>query len=141
MVFAAWKIVAEEVKHPNASYLPAVVSSVLGQRIPFHDNLRLSEWYGHDRGKERWRVFHHRFVQATSCLLLFDALDIIGRSGEAARLSGVEFSQSFPGIRGKNKLKYKCSSRLSTFLFITNRNRQPIQGRGCYSTSSAKLEF
>ena len=33
-------------------------------------------------------------------LLLFDALDIIGRAGEAARLSGVEFSQSFPGIRG-----------------------------------------
>lgn len=34
-----------------------------------------------------------------SSLQLFDALDIIGRSGEAARLSGVEFSQSFPGIR------------------------------------------
>lgn len=35
-----------------------------------------------------------------SSLQLFDALDVIGRSGEAARLSGVEFSQSFPGIRG-----------------------------------------
>lgn len=33
-------------------------------------------------------------------MLLFDALDIVGRAGEAARLSGVEFSQSFPGIRG-----------------------------------------
>ena len=32
--------------------------------------------------------------------MLIDALDIIGRAGEAARLSGVEFSQSFPGIRG-----------------------------------------
>jgi hypothetical protein len=31
---------------------------------------------------------------------MFDALDVIGRAGEAARLSGVEFSQSFPGIRG-----------------------------------------
>lgn len=39
-------------------------------------------------------------MQATATLLLFDALDIIGRAGEAARLSGVEFSQSFPGIRG-----------------------------------------
>ena len=28
---------AEEVKHPNCSYLPAVMSSVLGSRIPFHD--------------------------------------------------------------------------------------------------------
>lgn len=103
MVFAAWKIIAEEVKHPNASYLPAIVSSVLGKRIPFHDNLKLSEWYGHKKGRERWRTLHHKLVQATASLILFDALDIIGRSGEAARLSGVEFSQSFPGIRGSRK--------------------------------------
>jgi DNA polymerase family B len=45
-------------------------------------------------------VLHHRLSQAAACLQLFDALDIVGRSGEAARLSGVEFSQSFPGIRG-----------------------------------------
>lgn len=45
-------------------------------------------------------MLHHRLAQATACLQLFDALDIVGRSGEAARLSGVEFSQSFPGIRG-----------------------------------------
>jgi hypothetical protein len=101
VVFAAWKIVAEEVKHPNASYLPAVVSSVLNQRIPYHDNLKLSQWYGHSQGIERWKVIHHKLVEATACLLLFNAIDIIGRSGEAARLSGVEFSQSFPGIRGK----------------------------------------
>jgi DNA polymerase elongation subunit (family B) len=100
LVFAAWKIVAEEVKHPNCSYLPAVVSSVLDKRIPYHDNIKLMQWYGHNRGRERWRVFHHRLSQATACLHLFDALDVIGRSGEAARLSGVEFSQSFPGIRG-----------------------------------------
>ena len=100
LIFAAWKIVAEEVKHANVSYQPAVVSAVLGCRIPFHGDLRLTQWYGHDSGRERWRVVHHRLVQATASLLLFDALDIIGRAGEAARLSGVEFSQSFPGIRG-----------------------------------------
>lgn len=87
-------------KHPNCSYLPAVVSSVLSKRIPQHDNLKLAQWYAHDSGRERWRVIHHRLAQSVACLQLFDALDIIGRSGEAARLSGVEFSQSFPGIRG-----------------------------------------
>lgn len=87
-------------KHPNASYLPAIVSAVLGKRIPFHDNLRLAEWYGHNRGVDRWRVLHYKLVQATCSVLLLDALDIIGRSGEAARLSGVELMQSFPGIRG-----------------------------------------
>ena len=120
-MFAAWKIIAEEVKHPNVSYLPAVVSSVLGKRIPFHDNLKLSEWYGHNKGKERWRTIHHKLSQATSCLLLFDALDIIGRSGEAARLSGVEFSQSFPGIRGS---QYKVEGVLLRALQSLNSNER-----------------
>lgn len=91
---------AEEVKHPNASYLQAVVSSVLGKRIPFHDNLKLTSWYSDNKGRERWRVLHHKLVEVASCLQLFDQLDIIGRAGEAARLSGVVFSHSFPGIRG-----------------------------------------
>ncbi|KAG7363113.1 replicative DNA polymerase [Nitzschia inconspicua] len=98
LVFAGWKIVAEEVKHGNASYLPAVVAAVLDKRIPYHDELTLTRWYA--SRSERWRVLNHRLTQATATLLLFDALDIIGRAGEAARLSGVEFSQSFPGIRG-----------------------------------------
>lgn len=98
LVFAGWKIVAEEVKHPNYSYLPAVVAAVLNKRLPCHDDLVLTNWYSSK--SERWRVLHHRLNQAMATLLLFDALDIIGRAGEAARLSGVEFSQSFPGIRG-----------------------------------------
>lgn len=100
MVFAGWKVIAEEVKHPNASYLPAMVSTVLNKRIPFHDDLHLTRWYGYDGGRDRWRVISHRLTQAVACLLLFDALDIVGRAGEAARLSGVELLHSFPGIRG-----------------------------------------
>lgn len=98
LVFAGWKIVAEEVKHPNYSYQPAVFAAVMNKRIPQHDDLLLTQWYS--SGCARWRVLFHRLNQAVATLLLFDALDIIGRAGEAARLSGVEFSQSFPGIRG-----------------------------------------
>lgn len=98
LVFAGWKIVAEEVKHPNYSYLPAITAAVLNRRIPHHDDVRLTQWYSSTQN--RWRVLSHRLDQAMATLLLFDALDIIGRAGEAARLSGVEFSQSFPGIRG-----------------------------------------
>ena len=91
---------SEEVKHPNASYLPAIIATVLKKRIPFHDDLLLTRWYSKSKGTNRWRVIKYRIVQAISTILLFDALDVIGRAGEAARLSGVEFSQSFPGIRG-----------------------------------------
>ena len=96
----AWKICSEECKHPNASYQPAIVSSVLNKRIPYHDDILLTKWYSADNGTERWRVVEYRLAQALSNVLLLDALDVLGRAGEAARLSGVEFSQSLPGIRG-----------------------------------------
>lgn len=108
-------------KHPNISYLPAAVSSVLGKRIPHHDNQKLNTWYAEGAGKERWRVIHYRLVQALSSILLFDALDVIGRSGEAARLCGVEFSQSFPGIRGS---QYKVEGVLLRALKSLDSNQR-----------------
>ena len=135
LVFAAWKIIAEEVKHPNCSYLPAVVSSIMNKRIPHHDNLKLAQWYGYDGGRERWRVVHHRLTQSVACLQLFDALDIIGRSGEAARLSGVEFSQSFPGIRGS---QYKVEGVLLRALQSLNSDeRGSKKGRKKLSADEA----
>jgi DNA polymerase elongation subunit (family B) len=77
-----------------------MAATILNKRIPYHDNLTLTRWYSADQGRERWRTLNYKLTQATATLLLIDALDIIGRAGEAARLSGVEFSQSFPGIRG-----------------------------------------
>ena len=100
LVLNGWKILSEDVKHPNVSYQPAMVAAVLKKRIPHHDDFLLNIWYGGNKGKDRWRVLQHRLVQALATVFLFDALDIIGRAGEAARLSGVELSQSFPGIRG-----------------------------------------
>jgi hypothetical protein len=74
-------------------------------------------------------------MQACSELLLFDALDVIGRAGEAARLSGVEFSQSFPGIRGS---QYKVEGVLLRALQSLNSDeRGSKRGRkGRYSNWS-----
>jgi DNA polymerase elongation subunit (family B) len=142
LVFAGWKLVAEEVKHPNVSYLQSVVFSVLGKRIPYHDNLRLTEWYSHAMGRERWRVIYHRLVQSTATLLLFDALDIIGRAGEAARLSGVEFSESFPSQRGS---QYKVEGVLLRALQSLNSDergsklgRRPEFASACSSSWSSE---
>lgn len=100
LVLNCWRIISEEVNHPNASYQQAVIWTVLKKRLPFHDDLLLTNWYGSSKGVNRWRVLKYRLCQAIGNILLLDALDIIGRAGEAARLSGVELSQSFPGIRG-----------------------------------------
>jgi len=111
LVICGWKMIAEEVKHPNSSYLPAMVSTILGKRIPHHDDLILTRWYSAESGRYRRRVLEHRLAQAAATLMLFDALDIIGRAGEAARLSGVEFSQSLPGIRGSQYKVEGCLLR------------------------------
>ena len=130
LVFAGWKIASEDVKHPNASYLPAIVFTVLNKRIPFHDDLQLTRWYGYNQGRERWRVLHHRLTQATACLLILDALDVCGRAAEAAALSGVEFSQSFPGIRGS---QYKVEGVLLRALQSINAKERGAK-RGCQKT-------
>lgn len=134
LIFSGWKLIAEEVKHANASYLPAVVAAVLNKRIPYHDDMTLTKWYS--CSSERWRVLSHRLTQATASLLLFDALDIVGRAGEAARLSGVEFSQSFPGIRGS---QYKVEGVLLRALqSLRSDERGSKKGQGAHSLSSSQ---
>lgn len=112
---------SDEVKLANSSYLPAVMSAILGRRIPSPDGLHLNQWFTADQGRCRWRTLHHCLIVATSSLLLFDAIDVVGRSGEAARLSGVEFSQSFPGIRGS---QYKVEGVLLRALKSLNSNKR-----------------
>jgi DNA polymerase elongation subunit (family B) len=60
---------------------------MLNKRIPFHDNTKLTQWYGHDNGRERWRVICHRLTQACAVLQLFDALNIIRGTGEVSWLN------------------------------------------------------
>lgn len=161
-MFSGWKIISEEVgqlsdfrynciprpqnlnfsllpyfqvKHPNFSSLNAVVSSVLSKKIPHHDELLLTNWYSCASGRERWRVLNHKIVQCTATILLFDALDIIGRAGEASRLSGCEFSQSFPGIRGS---QYKVEGVLLRALqSLSSEERGAKKGKQKMKASSA----
>ena len=77
IVLCGWKVCSEECKHPNASYQPAIVSAVLNKRIPFHDDLLLTKWYGGNNGYDRWRVIKYRLAQALSNVLLFDALEYV----------------------------------------------------------------
>lgn len=108
-----------------------MVSTILNKRIPYHDNITLTRWYAADHGRERWRTLNYKLTQAAATILLIDALDIIGRAGEAARLSGVEFSQSFPGIRGS---QYKVEGVLLRALQSLHSDERG-QKRGSNKTS------
>jgi hypothetical protein len=74
------------VQHPLASNQNAMISTVLHKRMPCVDGVTLNRWYGAEDGRQRFRVMQHRLDQAEATLLLLDALDIIGRTGETARL-------------------------------------------------------
>ncbi len=80
-------------------------------------------------------MLHHRLNQAVATLLLFDALDIVGRAGEAARLSGVEFSQSFPGIRGS---QYKVEGVLLRALQSLRSDERGSRNGRKYPITSSK---
>jgi len=99
IVLNGLQIFSEEVKHFNASYQPAIVELVLEKKMRDFDKKVLTRWYG-EGGKWRRRVLDFRLDQCRATLELLDELDILGRAGEAARLSNVEFDKSFPGIRG-----------------------------------------
>ncbi len=73
------------VQHPLASYQNAMIATVLHKRMPCVDGMTLNRWYGAGNGRQRFRVIQHRLDQAEATLLLLDALDIIGRTGETAR--------------------------------------------------------
>ena len=137
ITICGWKISGEEINHPNVSYLPAVVANILKQRLPYHDNLVLSRWYGSEDGRDRWRVLSYRLRQARATLSIIDSLDIIGRTGEAARLSGVEFSQSLPGIRGS---QYKVEGVLLRALQSVWANERGKKSGTIESTTSSQSQ-
>jgi len=104
-----------------------MVSSIMKMKMPFHDDLILTLWYAADGGTQRHRVIKYRVIQCFATTMLFDSLDVFGRAGEAARLSGVELSQSFPGIRGS---QYKVEGVLLRALkSISNAERGSKYGR------------
>lgn len=139
-MICGWKMIAEEVKHPNSSYLPAMVATILSKRIPHHDDLILTRWYSSEGGRNRRRVLEHRLAQAGATLLLFDALDIIGRAGEAARLSGVEFSQSLPGIRGSQYKVEGCLLRALQSVWSDERGEKRGENNVKVSSTSASTQ-
>jgi len=98
----------QECKHNNASYQPSIVDLVLERKLPDFDRKILTHWFGEPPFLNRKRVLDFKLQQCRATLELIDALDIIGRAGEAARLSNVEFDKSFPGIRGS---QYEASER------------------------------
>jgi DNA polymerase zeta len=103
LVICGWRIMTHEVKHPMVSSIHAVASVVLQKTVPDFSDVVLKTWFNnYKRGgiNEASKTIKHVLMMAEVNVQLLDRCDVIGRAGEAARLSGVELSASLPGARG-----------------------------------------
>ncbi|KAI9193679.1 putative DNA polymerase zeta catalytic subunit [Polychytrium aggregatum] len=67
-----------------------LVYHTLRKRIPKMSNSALSEWYHHGPLK-RWRTLRYYIDRAQYNLELLDAIELIGRTSEFARVFGIDF--------------------------------------------------
>jgi len=88
-ILNVWRLARSEVKLPCYTF-ENVVAEVLRKRVPFHSNRDLTRWF---RGSyaEIQRSLGYICHRACTTMSLVDELDIIGRTGELARVFGLDF--------------------------------------------------
>ena len=95
IVLDAWRLVRRDQDLKLPSYgLHAVAHAVLATRVPFFSQATLSAWWTGGNGYGpilRHRVIDHLAQRARTTLHILDALDVVGRTSEAARLLGTDF--------------------------------------------------
>ncbi len=124
IVICAWRVMSEEIKHPNVSSLHAVTQVVINKTLPDFSKRSLLSWY-ENRG-QRHRVASNLLDTCMATILVLDAVDVLGRSGEAARLSQTELIYSIPGMRGS---QYKVEGVLVSALKNVNQNEKGMKGK------------
>lgn len=87
-VLSLWRIVRKEVKLPSYSR-EAVASDLFGVTFPMYKDRELEEWFG---SQVRFnRAIRHLVRLAYLDIAIADKLNILGRTGELARVFGIDF--------------------------------------------------
>lgn len=87
-VVNVWRSVRTDVKLSSYS-LHGVAFEVLGISIPRHEPHLLEQWLASESRADR-ALLHLREL-TSACLAIVDKLDIVGRTGELARVYGIDF--------------------------------------------------
>eukprot|EP00172_Hildenbrandia_rubra_P001553 Plantae.Rhodophyta-Hildenbrandia_rubra.ctg21211.p1 GENE.Plantae.Rhodophyta-Hildenbrandia_rubra.ctg21211~~Plantae.Rhodophyta-Hildenbrandia_rubra.ctg21211.p1 ORF type:complete len:1075 (+),score=121.41 Plantae.Rhodophyta-Hildenbrandia_rubra.ctg21211:1897-5121(+) len=87
-VINLWRVVRSEVKLAAYS-LERVVSEVLSKRIPIYSHNTLSKWFNSPHCA--LRALKSLLRRARAVMLLMESLDVLGRTGELARVFGIDF--------------------------------------------------
>lgn len=90
VVLNVWRIMRGELKL-GIYTLPAVAQHVLRVTVPVFPPDILTAWWA-EGACSRWRVCEYFIDRAALSLAVLDALDLIGRTSESARLYGIDFT-------------------------------------------------
>mmetsp|Transcript_32160 Transcript_32160/g.125521 ORF Transcript_32160/g.125521 Transcript_32160/m.125521 type:complete len:1842 (-) Transcript_32160:3575-9100(-) len=90
-VINLWRVVRQEVKL-NSYTFENVVAEVLGCRVALHSTRQLNSWFSGVGSKAAaHRALRYLVLRSQLTFGLMDALDVIGRTSEQARVYGIDF--------------------------------------------------
>ncbi|KAJ8904456.1 hypothetical protein NDN08_000973 [Rhodosorus marinus] len=90
-VLNLWRVVRQEVKL-NSYTFENVVAEVLGCRVALHSTRQLNSWFSGVGSKSTaHRALRYLVLRSQLTFGLMDALDVIGRTSEQARVYGIDF--------------------------------------------------
>lgn len=104
-VLNLWRVVRKEVKLASYS-LHGVAQEVLRVTVAAHPNFVLERWLR--SGRRALRALTHLSHKTITCMAILDELDILRRTGELARVYGIDFMSVL--TRGS---QYRVESMLS----------------------------
>ncbi|GAB1609202.1 hypothetical protein Ahia01_001205700, partial [Argonauta hians] len=90
VVLDLWKILRHEVTL-NIYTFENVYYHLLHRRIPCYTNGSLTSWFNHRTLLHRWRVLDYYMLRTKGNLQLMEAVDLINKTSEMARVFGIEF--------------------------------------------------
>ena len=87
IVLNIWRIMRSEVKTNIYSFEP-IIYQVLQIRVPHHTFKSLTTWYTQS---QKWQTYMYYIQRTKLNLQLLNALEVITRTSELARLFGIDF--------------------------------------------------
>lgn len=98
IVLNAWRVFRAELSLSSVSF-QSVMFHVLRRRVPEYSFRTLADWYdGPSARLLQWRTVLYWMTRARGVIDVLDALDVVGRHSEMARILGIPMYETF--IRG-----------------------------------------
>ncbi|XP_015597697.1 DNA polymerase zeta catalytic subunit isoform X2 [Cephus cinctus] len=94
IILNAWRLMRHEAALLSYTF-ESVMFHVMKERHPCPSFETLTTWWSERNPRTRWKVVDHYITRVLGVFKILDQLDLIGRTGELARLFGIQFYEVF----------------------------------------------